>query len=146
MRQVDSSSSFTSCTDESTLWAAYYGHPECMVFAHESGSAWHELTSSSAANGGHLECMVYAHENGAVWNDMTTARAAGNGHVDCLAYAYEHGAPFHLAGRWAKKHGRSVCVAYLQGKKLLAQSALLSVARLSLDPSDHGTGDTAAGQ
>ena len=88
-----------STVDEASLhhtkWnAAYGGHLDCLVYAHEHDAPWDILTCSCAASGGHLDCLRYAHEHGAPWDTSTCSNAAGGGHIDCLRYAHEHGAPW----------------------------------------------------
>ena len=51
------------------MYAAKYGHLECLKYAHENGCPWDEVTCSEAAENGHLECLKYAHENGCPWDE-----------------------------------------------------------------------------
>ena len=75
---------------EKTWDAVYYGHIECLKYAHEHGCPWHPATTRDAARNGHLECLKYAHEHGCPWHPHTTKAAACRGHLECLKYIYEH--------------------------------------------------------
>ena len=46
-----------------------------------------------AAEYDHLQCLIYAHENGCPWDDMTLYKAIQNDNFKCLEYAYENGCP-----------------------------------------------------
>jgi hypothetical protein len=78
-----------------TYYAAWYGHLECLRYAHENGAPWDERTTSDAARNGHLDCLRYAHEHGAPWDERTTSYAARHGHLECLRYAYFRGCPWN---------------------------------------------------
>lgn len=50
------------------MYAALYGHLDCLKFAHEHGCPWEENTCSLAAQQGYLEILIYAHKNGCPWS------------------------------------------------------------------------------
>ena len=50
-------------------------------------------TCSNAAFYGHINCLKYAHENGCPWNKEIYSYAAQNGHLDYLKYARDNGCP-----------------------------------------------------
>jgi hypothetical protein len=54
------------------LFAANYGHLDCMKFAYENGCPWNVYTISFAANYGHLDCMKFAYENSCSLNEEKT--------------------------------------------------------------------------
>jgi hypothetical protein len=79
--------------DFGTSNAALAGHLDCLIYAHEHGCPWGQLTCLWAAKQGHLECLRYAHENGAQWDEAVCSAALANGHLHCVQYAHENGVP-----------------------------------------------------
>ena len=93
--------------------AAEAGALECLTYAREHGTSWHDLTTLAAAKAGSLPCLRYAHENGAPWHVYTTAAAAGAGSLPCLRYAHENGAPWDPDTIWhALRVGSLPCLRY----------------------------------
>lgn len=76
-----------------TAWAIHKNSVEILRFAHAHGAPFSPILTALAACG-RLECLVYAHEHGAVWHDLTMHNAFSGGHFDCLQYAKEHGCPW----------------------------------------------------
>lgn len=78
---------------EVTLFAARYGHVDCLRVAVQNGCAWDPQTTSAAATYGHLDCLRFCHENACPWHPLTSSAAAAKGHIDCLRFAHENGCP-----------------------------------------------------
>ena len=96
-----------------TFWAVRNGHLDCLIYAHEHGCLWHEITTARAAGNGHLKCLKYAHEQGCPWHEGTTSFAAANGNLDCLQYAHENGCPLHEdTTSTAARYGHLDCLKY----------------------------------
>jgi hypothetical protein len=57
--------------------AARIGHVFCLERAHNHfGVMWNEDTCYYAATRGKLDCLIYLHENGCPWDNMTCIGAA----------------------------------------------------------------------
>jgi len=94
-------------------YAAYYGHLECLKYAHENGCPWDKYTCEYAAYNGHLECLKYAHENGCPWGADTCINAVTNGHLECLKYAHENGCSWDESiCEKAAEYGHLECLKY----------------------------------
>ena len=77
-----------------TTGAAFYGHLDCLKYAHENGCPWDKHTTSFAARTGQLECLKYVHEKGCPWHKDTIAEATKQGHLDCFKYSLENECPW----------------------------------------------------
>jgi hypothetical protein len=77
--------------DETTAFAAEYGHLEVLKFAYEHGCPWVIHTCSSAAFRGKLDCLKFAYEHGAPLPNFVSAGACSGGNLECLIYACEKG-------------------------------------------------------
>ncbi len=98
----------------STYYATYFGHLDCLKYAHEHGCPWDPTTTRAAAHNGYLECLKYAHENGCPWDPQTTWAAACYGNLECLKYAHKQGCPWHPAtARSATYNGHLECLKYI---------------------------------
>lgn len=87
--------------------SVYYGHINCLHYAHTNGFSWNEYICSAAATGGKLNCLVYARNNGCPWNvglfpsaidgiDYCLENKDYNNVTDiciCMEYARKHGCP-----------------------------------------------------
>lgn len=73
--------------------AAYFGHIECLRYAHENGSRLDE--NISLYTSGNIDCMQYVYEHGAPWHEHTTFYSLLYGNLECLRYAHQHGAQFN---------------------------------------------------
>jgi hypothetical protein len=49
------------------LYAARYGHLECLRYAHENGAPWHKETTYYVTQYGYLECLRYVYFRGCPW-------------------------------------------------------------------------------
>jgi len=96
-----------------TVYAAEYGHLDCLKYAHENGCPWDDFTTLYAGKNGHLDCLKYAHENGCPWYGSTTLHIACRGHLDCLKYAHENGCPWDIkTTMYAAKNSHLDCLKY----------------------------------
>lgn len=50
------------------MYAALYGHLDCLKTAHQNGCQWDESVCSLAAQQGFIDCLKYARENNCTWS------------------------------------------------------------------------------
>lgn len=73
------------------MYAALYGHLDCLKIAHQSGCHWDESTCSLAAQQGFTDCVRYARENNCAWSLRDMLRclqiiSKRRKYAECCAY------------------------------------------------------------
>jgi hypothetical protein len=96
-----------------TMYAAMYGHLDCLKFLHSIGAPWGLWTTIRTAAAGQMACLKYLVENGCLVGASTCADAAKGGHHECLRYLHKHGCPWDSrTTEAAASHGDIRCMEY----------------------------------
>ena len=101
------------------IFAAQFGHLECLKYAYEIGCPLISTTGVSAARMaseyGNLDCLMYIAEHDEMdRRECVISRACIDGHLDCIKFAHSKGYPMsNHAIELAIEHKQTECLTYL---------------------------------